>query len=111
MLTLEKRSYDSRRFDIDCSQLLSTGETVTSVTSIAADQATTPALAFGTGTVNGTAITYPDGHTAPIGTVVQVQISGGQVGVTYTVRAKFATSQSPNVLDATVLLRVNDYPT
>ena len=74
---LQKRSADTALYDLDCSRLLATSETITSVTSITATPATSPALAFGTPSINAAPIVYDD-HTAAIGKVVQVQISGGR---------------------------------
>jgi hypothetical protein len=108
---IDKRSADSRSFDIDCSFLLLAAETVVSVVGITSDQSS---LVFGTPTINGGAITYPDGRIVPAGKVVQVQISGGlipsgQPFLVCTVRALMQTSLNPAV-EATVLLRLVDSP-
>ena len=83
MQTLEKRSADSLKFDIDCSSLLASTETISSVTSVTATPVTTTPLVFGTATVNTLAQTYTDAYgstrTAAIGKVVQVNISGGLI--------------------------------
>lgn len=112
MQVLEKRSFEQVRYDIDCSSLLAAGETINSVISCVPDEVTTPALACSGMTISGVAIAYADGHTAPIGTVVQVQISGGTVPTgrlfqIYTIRLRVATSLS-NQVEATVLLRLQD---
>lgn len=108
---LDKRTADNRVFDIDCTDLLPTGVTITSVTSIAADQG---GLTFGSPAINVAPITYKDGRTAAIGKVIQVRISGGTIStgkpsLQCTVRALFATSAEPAV-EATVLLRLIDTP-
>lgn len=108
---LDKRTADSRLFDIDCSKLLAAGETITSITSVASAQG---GLTFGAGAINGSPITYEDGYVAPAGKVVQVQISGGTIPAGYpsvqcVVRALFATTTSPAV-EATVMLRLIDTP-
>lgn len=119
MQILEKRSADSRRFDIDCSLLLAAGETITSVAAPTASPTTVPPIAFGTPTVNVTQTTYTDQwggtRTVPAGQVVQVQISGGAIpsGLRvqdYVIRLVLLTSVNPAV-EATVKLRVNDTPT
>lgn len=118
MQTLEKRSSDSRRFDIDCSLLLAVGETITSVGTPSASPVTTPPIAFGAPTVNLSPTTYTDQfggtRTAPTGQVVQVQISGGTIPANFTaqdyvLRFVLVTSVNPAV-EATVKLRLNDTP-
>ncbi|CAN7328006.1 hypothetical protein LJR084_001910 [Variovorax sp. LjRoot84] len=108
---LDKRTAESRQYDIDCSRLLAAGETIASITSIGADQG---ALTFGAASVNGVPITYPDGRTVPVGKVVHVLISGGvllpsQPFLMCTVRALFSTNLSPAV-EATELLRLVNTP-
>lgn len=122
MQILEKRSSDSRRFDVDCSLLLNVGETITSVgtpTAAATPEVTGTAITFGSPTVNISPATYTDAYgntrTVPTGQVVQVQISGGAIPSTtrtqdYTLRFPLVTSQNPTV-EATVKLRVTDTPT
>lgn len=118
MQTLEKRSSESVKYDIDCSLLLAPGETITSVTSISATPVTTPALSFGAGAINVSPSTYTDdtgnSRIAPVGTVVQVLIGGGkiptnQVVQVYVIRCLVATSINPAV-EATVRLQLNDTP-
>lgn len=119
MQTLEKRSSESVRYDLDCSVLLATGETISTVTSIAATPVTSPALAFGASAINAAPITYTDVDTgitrvAPIGTVIQVTISGGKIAAgaqvqDYIVRAVFVTNINAAV-EATVRLKLNDTP-
>jgi hypothetical protein len=119
MQILEKRSSDSRRFDIDCSLLLNVGETISSVSSSSASPATTPPIVFGTPVINPSQTTYTDAwdntRTVPAGQVIQVQISGGAIPSTartqrYTLRFVLATSQNP-AIEATVVLNLNDTPT
>lgn len=109
MAVLEKRTYDSRIFDIDCTDLLDTAETISSVATVTADQG---GLSFGVPATNGAAVTYPDGRTAAIGKVIQVAISGGEIPaglgeLECTIRARFATSINPQ-LEATAVLRLTD---
>jgi len=108
---LDKRTADNRLFDIDCSKLLQAGETITSITSVLADQG---GLVFTSPTVNSVPITYPDGRVVPIGQVCQVLISGGAIpSTTYhlncTIRALFVTSINL-ALEATVVLRLINTP-
>jgi hypothetical protein len=109
MQILEKRTYDARIFDINCTDLLDTAETISSVDAIIGDQG---GLSFGAASINSTAITYPDGEVAAIGKAIQFEISGGRIpaGVSSlmcTVRARFLTSIG-NDLEATVLLKLTD---
>ena len=109
MQILEKRTYDARVFDINCSDLLDTTETIVSAETVIADQGV---LTFGAAAINGTAITYPDGEEAAIGKVLQFEISGGTIprgvaSLMCTVRARFLTSIG-NDLEATVLLKLTD---
>ena len=118
MQILEKRSSDSRKFDVDCSLLLATGETITSVAAPTHSPATSPDLAFGTPAVNVSPTTYTDQYGAsrvvPAGQAVQVQISGGAIPSSlrvqdYVIRIVLTTNQNPAV-EATVKLRLNDTP-
>jgi len=119
MQILEKRSSDSRRFDIDCSLLLNTGETIQSVATPTASPVTTPAITFGTPVVNTSPNTYTDAfgnsRTVATGQAVQVQISGGAIPSNarlqkYTLRFVLTTNQNP-AIEATVVLDVTDTPT
>jgi hypothetical protein len=108
---LDKRTADQRTFDIDCSQLLTANETISSVTNITADRGN---LTFAAPIINSSPITYPDGRQVAIGKVIQVQISGGAIptsaeSLMCTIRAVFVTSVNPAV-EATVLLRLIDSP-
>lgn len=111
MNTLDKRTADIRRFDIDCTDLLEPTETILSVTSMSADQGI---VTFGTPVVNTVAITYPDNRVAAIGKVVQVVISGGAIPanvkqVLTPVRCLLVTTINA-ALEATVILRLIDTP-
>lgn len=117
MQILEKRTSESARYDIDCSILLSPGETIASVTSISATPTGSP-LVFGSPLINTVPLTYTDtfgsARTVGVGVVIQVQISGGAIPTNqrvqiYTVRAVFATNLNP-AIEATVRLRLNDTP-
>lgn len=116
MSFFEKRTYDARLYDLDCSALLAAAETITQVVSVSADQG---ALAFSTPVVNTAPAPYPGG-TVAAGKVIQVEISDGVIpdgadsmgcglpNLMCTVRARFKTSMSPNQIEATVLLLLRD---
>jgi hypothetical protein len=119
MQILEKRSSDSRRFDIDCSLLLSAGETISGVAAPTASPVTIPPLTFGTPVVNSAPTTYIDqwgnSRTVISGQAVQVQISGGAIpsiarSQDYILRLILTTNQNP-AIEATVKLRLIDTPT
>jgi len=115
----EKRTYDSWLYDFDCSALLSPGEVITSIVSVACDD---PAIGLicSYPIVSPNDVVYKDGHLAPSGQVIQVQIGGGTIpvdadslglgvpNVLCTVRAKFQTNFSPDQGDATVLILLQD---
>lgn len=108
---LEKRTSEIIFYDIDCTNILDTIETITSVTSVSADQT---GLTFAGQAINSVPVDFPDGYSAAIGKVISVQISGGvipspQVNQLYTIRAIFVTSES-NTREATVLLNVTNIP-
>lgn len=119
MQVLDKRSSESRLYDLDCSLDLASGEVITSVSIITAEPVTSPAIVFGIPVVNVAPVSYTNQTTgivriAPIGTVIQVNISGGKIATgrqvqDYILRAKFATNLSP-AIEATVRLRLNDTP-
>jgi hypothetical protein len=109
--TIEKRTADSRWFDVDCTRLLDPTETIVSITSITCDQGN---LAFSSQKVNAQALTYPDGSVAAIGKVAQVRISGGVIPagsrqLICVIRVLLATNLNP-AIEATVLLRLLDIP-
>lgn len=106
---LEKRTSESIGYDINCSQLLNSAETISGSISISSD---TTGLTFGLPVANSQVIAYDDGSTAAIGKVVQVRISAGTIptGKTeriYTLRVLFSTSDG-NTREATVLLKVTN---
>ena len=108
---LEKRTSETIWYDIDCTNLLDAGETITSILGITADQ---EGLFFAAPAVNPEPVTFPDGITAPAGKVISVQISEGVVptGSTnqiYTIRPLFDTNEG-NTREATVLLNVTNIP-
>ena len=110
--TLKKRTSEDIWFDMDCTNLLNTSETITSVVSVAADQT---GLTFGSPVINGQAITYPDGRAAAIGKVIRVKIAGGSISAgakenRYTVRAVFNTNDGSNKREATVVMVVTNEP-
>lgn len=107
---LEKRTSEAVRFDLDFSQMLATGETIASVTSVTAAPA---GLSFGVPVLNDAPVAYSD-HTAAISTVVQVAISGGAIPAgavvcDYTVRCKVATTVN-TLVEGTAILRITDTP-
>lgn len=111
MQILKKRTADNRLFYIDCSHLLDVTETITSITSITADQG---GLAFASQSINNTVITFANGRQAQPGKVILVLISGGAIPVGQKsllciVRALMLTSVSP-ALEATVPLELTDTP-
>lgn len=112
MSTPIKRTWESLPYTILCAPLLDTGETITSVVSVTADQG---ALTFGTPVVNPTQFTTTDGSIIPANTAIQVQISSGTIPANFTslecvVRARFNTSESPNAREATMYLILSDQP-
>jgi hypothetical protein len=109
---LEKFPGESAVFDIDCSQLLATSETITGTPTMSQLPALTggDVLTFGSPLVNTQAVTYSDGRVAAIGKAIQVRISGGTAANTkdsrhYSVIATFSTSAG-NTLVARALLSV-----
>ena len=108
---LEKRTTESILYDLDCTNILDSGETISTVTTIESDQT---GLTFGTPVVNTQPITFSDGTVAAIGKVISVRISegvipSGAVNQIYTIRAIFNTSES-NIREATVLMNVTNIP-
>ena len=109
---LDKRTADSRVYDIPCAPLLLNGAAIVSVTSVTADQGN---LLIGSKSINAAPITYlEDGLVAPANTVIQVRISGGAIpsGMPWlecTVRGVFVTTLG-ETLEATVILRLVDEP-
>lgn len=108
---LEKRTTESIWYDIDCTHILDRTETITSITSVTADQA---GLVILGPAINVVPVTFPDGVIAAIGKVISVQISEGIIptGATnevYTIRPIFNTSEG-NIRESTVLLNVTNIP-
>lgn len=115
---LDKRTWDDRLYDIDCSDLLDPEETIVSGEIKADPQFQvngefTTGLVFGDIVVNPAPICYPKlGRTADIGKAVQFFISGGIIpdgaqSLCCTLRLRMATTKSPQ-LEATVSLRLID---
>ena len=73
---MEKRTWDSRPYDIICTQVLVPGQTIQTVNQVLADPSSA-GLVLGSPVVNTQTNTYPDGTVAPPNTVVQFNISGG----------------------------------
>ena len=108
-----KRSNDNALYQIDLTDFLAADETVTSVTALTVDQATTPPLQLGTATVNTAPVVFPT-RTAAAGKVIQFNIAGGTPIIggaarNYTIRPVLLTNRN-TALEATVGLRVDDAP-
>ena len=107
---LEKRTFDNRIFTIDCSQILASGQTITTISTVTDDAAE---LTFTGPIVNIAAVTLPTGNVVPIGQGIQVAISGGTLAGALsqllTIRARFATS-TDRAVEATVQLFLTDTP-
>jgi hypothetical protein len=108
---LEKRTTEIIWYDIDCTNILDTNETLTAIESITSDQA---GLVFTAPAINTQPVTFSDGTTALSGKVISVQISGGVVpsGATnqlYTIRP-IATTSEGNTREPTVILNVTNIP-
>ena len=108
---LEKRTTENIYYDIDCTNLLDTNETITSITSITSDQT---GLTFAQYAINGESVIFSDGRQAEVGKVISVFISNGTiptgaVNQIYTIRPKFVTSEG-NTRESTVLLNVTNIP-
>lgn len=88
---LLKHAPESILYDLDCTRELADGETITAITSVAADAITGSTAPTITGpVVNTVAVTYSYG-VAAIGKVIQARIAGGSVE-TWTIRALYTTS-------------------
>jgi hypothetical protein len=108
---LDKRTADSRLYNIDCTRLLLNGATIASISPVLVDQGN---LVFGTASVNSVPMTFPDGSAAAIGCVILVNISAGTLPVLMpfmicTLRAVFMNSMG-ETLEATVQLRLVNTP-
>ena len=109
--SIEKRPYDARLYDIDCSDLLADSETITGTPVMSSDAA---GFSFGAPSINTETVTYDKGRTAPAGKVIQVEISGGTLPTGRTelyclMRAQFETNLSPQ-LEATFFILLTDRP-
>lgn len=87
---LEKQPSESRLYDIDFDPLLATGDSITSVTSVATLQAGL--------TIGAASIASPK---------IQVRISSGTDGTLYKITAIVVTSNG-DTLETDVLLRLRD---
>jgi hypothetical protein len=121
-LILEKRSYDSRPYDLICTRLLPQGVTIAGVNQVLFEPLSA-ALVIGSAVVNTQPSSYYDVNgnllvVAPPGTVIQVKISGGVLPtgsggqlipeLMCTIRAQFTDSFGNNA-EATALLRLTNY--
>lgn len=89
---IEKQLADNRLFDFLYRDTLPDGDQIVSFISASSDIA----LTFGVGAVNPAPIVYSDGDSHPIGTVIQIVISGGTIPTTATfvlgkVKIRFST--------------------
>lgn len=113
---LDKRTFDDRLFDVDCTDLLDDDEVIVSAT-VKYDGQTpfdgTPPLILGGPLVNPAPMNYPAiGRCVDIGKALQVRIGGGflpegEPSRMYTLRFLLATTINPQ-LEATVQLRLVD---
>jgi hypothetical protein len=121
-LILEKRSYDSRVYDLICTRLLPLGVTIALVNQVLSEPVSA-GLIIGSAVVNTQPNSYYDNNgnlllTAPPGTVIQVKISGGVLplgsggqtiaALMCTIRAQFTDTEGNNV-EATALLNLTNY--
>lgn len=127
---LEKRTYDDRFYDIDCTPLLDENERITGFDATpivivdVADAAVGPppvnpwntdSIAAGVPVMNAAPIYYPTLRSwAGIGKAVQFQLTGGTLepGSKYRdalLRVRLVTNINP-ALEATVVLRLTDQP-
>ena len=85
---LEKFSDESILFDLDCTDNLATGETITGtpVMSFAPVLTGGDALTLGAALVKSVPIYYEDGQIGKVGGVIQVRVSGGAPTNTTTAR-------------------------
>ena len=99
-----KQPSESILYTFNFTALLSSGETLSSVTSLTEDG--TSDLTIGTATVNTAAVTV-DGTTIAIGMAVQARISGGTDGEAYRLECICTTSDS-NTRELDGILKVRD---
>ena len=105
---LEKLPDENTTFVIDCTNLLSESETISSLPEMSS-YPSQGAITFGTPVVNSQALTLPDGSVVAVGKGIQVKIGGGTAqgpnsGRTYSVLAKFNTNQSNTMVAKAMLL-------
>jgi|ERR1019366_2644455 hypothetical protein len=103
---LSKPTYDSRLYDLPCAGIMQANETIATIVSITCDQG---ALTFGTPAINSAVTSYG----APIGTVIQVQISAGTIpagmaSLPCTITAKITGSINPNQMAWRDILVLDD---
>ncbi len=121
IVILEKRSRETRRYDVNVYVDTPKAATVSSILDVIVDplaDADIEALgsnylpiaidAPGDWVINAAPITYNDGRQVPAGKVMQGSIGGGNHGYTYTIRVLYARSDDAGPHEATVLLEVND---
>lgn len=108
LMSLEKRTWEERLYDWDCSGLLAPDVTLASVSAMVADPADgqTP-IVFGTAVINAAPVAYAYA-TVPAGKVVQCRVSGG-IERSYILRARCLDSNGERV-EGTVRLNVRDRP-
>lgn len=103
--SLLKHADESILYDIDCTRELDSGETITAITSVAADAITgSTAPTISGAVVNTVAVTYSYGIAA-IGKVIQARIADGTAG-DWTIRAKYTTSLG-NARETVVVLVID----
>lgn len=114
---LEKFPGETPVFDLDCSKLLASGETITSVTSVVSKPTLTGAsvLSVGTPSVNTNAITYSPTLTAGVGKVIRVSIGGGTPNPirgprVYSILATFVTSTGQTLVSKASLSVLPELP-
>lgn len=109
---LIQRPGESVIYDVDCSDDLPLGATITSITSTVFDAPATGITATGA-IINSALVTWNDGRSAPIGTVIQLRIANTLVAPqdqSFVLRAKYNHSAGATPREATVILRIYDKP-
>ena len=101
--TLEKQPSESIKYAIDFTNLLKSGETLSTLTSVL--EVGTSGLTLSEKAINTAAITKRSGQEIAIGKGIEVRIAGGSAGTTYRIEAIAATSSS-NTRVGDVLLKV-----
>lgn len=119
---LEKFPGENAAFNIDCSDMLSSGVTIVGTPAMSFFPALTAgdALTIGAASVNTQPVTYTTeggvSRTAPAGTVIQVKISGGSVPAKqsqriYSVIASFNASNGDALVAKALLAVLTTEPT